>query len=196
MYKDDLQYKTNSELEGLLEKRQKEVEWIKAEMNNRNNVSAELLEYKKQLECIIKKETLPYVILKFHRKDTGPVVVVSVRGYTGAEITKSSTNIPGVFITSCKCAVIYYSKNNEKCNISFYDNNEYSSPYIANKESFVNTFKRSFCSEDDAKQLIADAINHNCLNHYEDNKKDMRTVFGMDFKSTIKIKDEFAEYKL
>ena len=196
MYKDDLQYKTNSELEGLLEKSQKEIEWIKAEINSRNNVSAELLEYKEQLERIIKEATLPYIILKFDRKDAGPVVLVSVRGYTGAEIAKSYTNIPGVFITSCKCAVIYYSKNNKHCNISFYENNEYSSPYISNKESFVNTFKCSFCSENDAKKLIASAINHNCLNHYEDNKKDMRTVFGMDFKSTLKIKDEFAEYLL
>jgi hypothetical protein len=196
MYKDDLQYKTNSELEGLLEKSQKEIEWIKAEINSRNNVSAELLEYKEQLERIIKEATLPYIILKFDRKDTGPVVLVSVRGYTGAEITKSYTNIPGVFITSCKCAVIYYSKNNEHCNISFYENNEYSSPYISNKESFVNTFKRSFCSENDAKKLIADAVSHSCLDYYADTKNDVRKALALDFKSILKIKNEFAEYKL
>lgn len=196
MYKDDLQYKTNMELEALLEERQKEIEWIKAEQDSRKESSDELIKYKEQIEKIIAEGTFPYIVLKFERRNTGPIVLVSRRGYTGVEVTKNHINNPSIFITSCRCSVIYYASDNKSCNVDFYKDNEYSSNYIDNVDSFLKGFKDCFLNEEEAKKIIAVAINQNCLNHYNDNKKDMEKVFGMHLKSTLHIKDEFAEYTL
>ena len=197
MYKDDLQYRTNEELEGLLEERQEEIEWIKAEMNNRNNVSAELLEYKEQLERIIKKATLPYIILKFDRNDTGPVVLIAQTNHIRPEVDGANyTNASQLYFSTTYCVTIYYSKDNEHCNITSYEDHVYDSDYINNVESFIPTFKDCFVGKDKAQQIIADAVSRSCLDYYADAKNDVRKALCLDFKSTLKIKAEYAEYML
>lgn len=197
MYKDDLQYKSTNELNLLLEERQKEIEWINSELDSRKGVSKELIKCTEKLNAIIKESKLPYVIISIDRKETGPVVLIAQREHIGAYIDeRNHTNTPGIYFSATYCVTLYYSRNKEHCNTTSYGDCVYNTNYIDNPEEFVKTFSDCFFCEEDAKKVVADAVSRSCLDYYADAKNDVRKALGLDFKSTLKIEDEYAEYML
>ena len=197
MYQSDLQYKSTNELKRLIEERQTEIEWITEELDSRKNVSDELVKYADKLNALIHDNPHPYIIIKLDRKNAGPVVMVAQRVHAevlGSE--KVSENKSYLYMSASYCAVIYYSQDKKHCNVSTYDDCVYNSNYIYNPEDFLKTFKDCFVNEEDAKKVIADAVNQSCLNYYEDKKKDIVKSLNIDFKSTLFIKDAYAEHKL
>lgn len=186
IYTMSLDSRTKSELEEMVKDREKEIDYIKGFIKEKENTSQASLELKEKIDNLLSNNKKPYILIKDNRDrkfsilKTEKIIVTISKGYQGNERMNITSATGGADIR--------------------YDVYNHSSLWVSEKDyTYVRDIKvcgtlleditNGFCDNEEIRNMLIKGLNDEIKHTYNERKEKLNDTFPLHYHSFLTVTD-------
>lgn len=193
IYTMSLDSRTKSELEEMVKDREKEIDYIKGFIKEKENTSQASLELKEKIDNLLSNNKKPYILIKdnserkFSILKTEKIIVTISKDYKGNERINITSAAGGADIK--------------------YDMYNHSSLWVSEKDhtyvrdikvcgTLIEDITNGFCENEEIRNMLIKGLNDEIKHIYNDRKKNLNDTFPLHYHSFLTVTDTEGSHEL
>lgn len=193
VYSMSLDSRTKSELEEMVKDREKEIDYIKGFIKEKENTSQASLELKEKIDNLLSNNKKPYLLIKDNRDrkfsilKTEKITVTISKDYQGNERINITSPNGGADIT-------YDIYNHSSLWVS-----EKSHTYVRDIKvcgTLLEDITNGFCGNEEIRNMLIDGLNFEIKHTYNERKEKLNSTFPVHYHSFLTVTDTDGPHEL
>jgi hypothetical protein len=186
VYSMSLDSRTKRELEEMVKDREKEIEYIKGFIKEKDNLSQASLELKEKIDSLLSNNKKPYILIKDNHDRKFAILK------TEKAIVAISKNYQGDESISIRCPtggadIVYDMYNHSRLWVS--EKDYIYSIDIKLCETLVEDITNGFCDNEEIRSMLIDGLNSEIKHTYNERKKKLNDTFPLHYHSFLTVTD-------